>query len=72
MNQVIFFYVPLFMTNIFLLDLITIYINEIRYELAKLLGNGRLKKNYDKTFNSLGIGDTKGKLILQNNVVIDI
>lgn len=32
----------------------------------------REQKNYNGIFNSLGIGDTKGKLILQNNVVIDI
>ena len=32
----------------------------------------REQKNYNGIFNSLGIGDTKGKLILQNNVVLDI
>lgn len=32
----------------------------------------REQKNYDGIFNSLGIGDTEGKLILQNNVVLDI
>jgi methyl-accepting chemotaxis protein len=30
------------------------------------------QKNYNGVYDSLGIGDTKGKLILQNNVAIDI
>lgn len=32
----------------------------------------REQKNYNGIYNSLGIGDTKGKLILQNGVAIDI
>ncbi|NMM65013.1 methyl-accepting chemotaxis protein [Clostridium sp. P21] len=32
----------------------------------------REQKNYNGIYNSLGISDTKGKLILQNNVTIDI
>jgi methyl-accepting chemotaxis protein len=32
----------------------------------------REQKNYNGVFNSLGIGSTNGKLVLQNNVVIDI
>ncbi|WPC39440.1 methyl-accepting chemotaxis protein [Clostridium sp. JS66] len=32
----------------------------------------REQKNYNGIYNSLGIGDTKGKLILQNKVLIDI
>lgn len=32
----------------------------------------REQKNYNGIYNSLGIGDTKGKLILQNGITIDI
>jgi len=32
----------------------------------------REQKNYNGVFNSLGISDTSGKLLMQNNVVIDI
>lgn len=32
----------------------------------------REQKNYDGVYNSFGIGDATGKLILQNNVAIDI
>lgn len=32
----------------------------------------REQKNYDGVFNSIGISDTSGKLLMQNNVTIDI